>query len=343
MKKFTINIILFLVFTKLTAQQFLITRKANDIFSVEESIKNDFNSVDSVVRGYTSEYISTETLANQIKKDFKTDKDKIRALYTWLCLNISYDMVSFTNGQTAIGFSYSSRAEFNRKMKAINKNIVNNTLRSKKAVCEGYAQTFKEVSEQLEIPCKIIGGYAKGNVSDINNPPSQENHAWNAVKIDEKWYLIDTTWGAGNTNGKKWKAKFDDFYFFTEPNEFILTHCPTESEWAFTETSLTKKEFFNKPIYKKSFFTNPLKLISPKSGVIEVSTNNDITFLIGQIPQDINLFYAFKGDKYSKKIQIDCNNTQCNFAIPYTKNNDTELYIFANQKPILEFKVKKKT
>lgn len=345
MKTLTLYIIFALVFNELSAQQFQVAGQMNNInsrFTSTKNMSNEYDAVDARVKSYGSDYNSTEALAEQILQDFTSKKDRIRALYTWLCLNIRYDMVSYANGQTEIGFSYTSKADFNRKMQAINNSIVNKTLKSRKAVCEGYAQTFKQVSEYLGIPCKLIGGYAKGEVSDINNPPKDENHAWNAVKIDNKWYLIDATWGAGHTNGRRWVAQFDDFYFFTNPDEFSLTHYPTEKEWLLTETSLTKKQFYSKPIYKKSFFLNRLKLISPKSGTIEVSTNDDITFLMGKIPENIHLYYVYRGDKYSKKIDIDCNNTQCNFTIPFAKSRDSELYIFANKRPILEFSVSKK-
>ncbi|MDY7394729.1 transglutaminase domain-containing protein [Aureibaculum sp. 2210JD6-5] len=345
MRHLTIYLLFILCSNLLFGQEFTIAGHLNSERSshnLSEQFNSDFNTVDAKVRDYGANYNSSSQLAEQILKDFDTKKDRIRALYTWLCLNIRYDMASFKSGQTEIGFSYTSKVDFDRKMKAINKSIVNKTLKSKKAICEGYAQTFKEVSEHLGIQCKLIGGYAKGDVTDINNPPAAENHAWNTVKIDKKWYLVDVTWGAGSTNGNRWTAKFDDFYFFTDPEKFALTHYPSEKEWLLTNIDLTKKQFFSLPIFKKSFFTNKLKLISPKSGTIEVSTNNDITFLMGNIPQNINLYYAFKGDKYSQKIQVNCNNEQCTFNIPFTKNSDSELYIFANQKPILEFYVKRK-
>ncbi|MET2986487.1 transglutaminase domain-containing protein [Aureibaculum conchae] len=345
MKTLTVYLLLFLFILEINGQQFEIAGQLNNSRSAFNSAKkagNVYDAVDTKVRSYSSNYKNSEALAERILKDFKTEKERIRALYTWLCLNIRYDMAALNSGQTEIGFSYTSQADFNRKMKAINNSIVNKTLRTKKAVCEGYAQTFKRVSEYLGIPCKLIGGYAKGDISDIDNIPDQENHAWNAVKINKKWYLVDATWGAGYTNGNRWKAEFDDFYFFTNPDEFALTHYPSEKEWLLTNTNLTIKQFYSKPIYKKSFFTNKLNLISPKLGVIRASTNYDITFLMGKIPENINLYYAFKGDKYSQKIELNCNSKQCTFNIPFTKNRDAELYIFANRRPILEFYVKKK-
>ncbi|MBJ2174199.1 hypothetical protein JBL43_08120 [Aureibaculum sp. A20] len=345
MRNITLYLLLFLFINKNYAQQFDIAGQMNNIHSPITSTKtmtHEYDAVDARVRSYSSDYKSSAALAEQILKDFTTKKDRIRALYTWLCITIKYDMTSYAKGQTEIGFSYTSKTDFNRKMKAINNSIVHKTLETKKAICEGYAQTFKEVSEYLGIECKLIGGYAKGDVSDINTIPEAENHAWNAVRIDEKWYLIDATWGAGYTYGNKWFSQFDDFYFFSDPDQFALTHYPSETEWLLTESKLTLKQFYSKPIYKNSFFLNKLKLISPKFGVLEEATKTDIVFLMGHLPENINLFYAFKGDRYSKKIEPDCNSDQCTFNISFTKTSDSELYIFVNQRPILEYFVKLK-
>ena len=342
MRQLAIYLIFFFHFNSLYGQHFNLNGHKNEAYTSINSKHNNFDTVDAKVRSYGSNYNSPKDLAEQILKDFTSEKDRVRALYTWLCLNIRYDMASFNSGQTEIGFSYTSKADYNRKMRAINTNIINKTLRAKKAICEGYAQTFKRVSEYLGIPFKLIGGYAKGDVHDINNPPNEENHAWNAVKINKKWYLVDATWGAGHANGNRWVAEFNDFYFFTNPDDLKLTHYPTENEWFLTENKPSKNEFYQKPIFKKAFFTNAMKLIAPNYGVLEAAMNSDITFLMTTIPENINLYYVFKGDTYSKKIKLDCNTQQCSFNIPFTKNQDSELYIFANKSPILEFYIQKK-
>lgn len=330
---------------KIFAQQFEIADQLNTThhkISFSETLNANYTSVDTKVRDYGAKYNSSNELAEQILKDFTLKKERIRALYTWICLNIHYDMDALTNKQTEISFSYTSKADFNSKIEAVNSNIITTTLQSKKAICEGYALTFKRVSEYLGIPCVLIGGFTKGKASDINNPTLTENHAWNAVKIDKKWYLIDTTWGAGYFNGNRWVSQFDDFYFFTDPKQFALTHYPTEKEWLLREDNLTKKQFYNTPIYKKSFFLNKMKLISPNFGLLKVATGDHISFLINKIPENTHLFYAYEGDKYSKKVELNCNNSQCNFAIPFKKNRDSVLYLFLNQQPILEFFVENK-
>jgi len=300
----------------------------------------NFDNVDSRVNLYPNRYASADQLANQITKDFTKDLDRIRAIYTWLAINVSYDLKTLYNGEAQINFSYSSQEDLQRKLTAINTHIVNKTLRTNKAICEGYAQTFKMVSEQMGIPCKLVGGFSKVDVNDIGINPTVENHAWNAVKVNNKWYLVDATWGAGYTNGDKWVQRFDDFFFLTDPNKFALTHYPSERGWLFTNKSITKEHFFESPIYDKSFFTNNLKLLSPLQGELFVKPNEHITFTMGNIPKDVTLYYIFNGDKFSEKIEPSCINEKCTFEIPFVQNRDTELILFANKRTILQYKIK---
>jgi len=53
-----------------------------------------------------------------------------------------------------------------------------------KAICSGYTTSFQMFMDMLEIPCKSIKA---GDADD-------EEHAWNMVMIDGKWYYVDVTW-----------------------------------------------------------------------------------------------------------------------------------------------------
>lgn len=57
-------------------------------------------------------------------------------------------------------------------------------------VCEGYARAFKVLCDSANIPCVLVDG-------STNNP--SENHMWNYVMIDGKWYAVDATWNDPGT------------------------------------------------------------------------------------------------------------------------------------------------
>ncbi len=56
-------------------------------------------------------------------------------------------------------------------------------LKRKRAICLGYAKTFQLFMNVLDIPCITIHATA-----------TDEEHGWNMVQIDNKWYHVDVTW-----------------------------------------------------------------------------------------------------------------------------------------------------
>lgn len=83
------------------------------------------------------------------------------------------------------------------KGKAIHDYIINrvsydNTLKkasaydamiSKSAVCEGYSMLAYRMFTEAGLKCRIISGTGNGG-----------SHAWNIIKVKDKWYNIDLTW-----------------------------------------------------------------------------------------------------------------------------------------------------
>lgn len=58
-----------------------------------------------------------------------------------------------------------------------------------KAICAGYAMILHEALQYVGIKSKYLEGYPLDGT---------HGHAWNQVKIDGKWYNVDSTWDAGN-------------------------------------------------------------------------------------------------------------------------------------------------
>lgn len=57
-----------------------------------------------------------------------------------------------------------------------------------RAVCEGYAESFKLLCDKYSIPCILVVGYGV-------NGGTGEPHKWNYVQMENgKWYAVDVTW-----------------------------------------------------------------------------------------------------------------------------------------------------
>lgn len=167
---------------------------------------------------------STAAIAAYINANFKTENDKIRAVFYWTTSNITYDVKNM--------FSNNSNQTPQEK--------INIALKTKKGVCIHYAEVFNDISNKIGIKTYIIEGYTKqnGNVATLA-------HAWCAAKIDNKWFVFDPTWGSGSLNNGKFVKKINDFYFKTEPDKIISSHIPFDYLWQFLNYPITNQEFYD--------------------------------------------------------------------------------------------------
>ena len=142
----------------------------------------------------------------------------MRSFYVWIVDNIEYDNAAVEHGAERINHS--------------NQDVLDR----KKAVCQGYSNLFQEMCTYSNIRCEVIIGYSK---TPRDAPPdlSAANHTWNAVFLDEKWYLLDATWGAGNG-----KAQHED-YFLTDPEMFIIDHLPNDPMWQLLKCPISVEVF----------------------------------------------------------------------------------------------------
>ncbi|MFV7234355.1 transglutaminase domain-containing protein [Flavobacterium sp. ZB4R12] len=171
----------------------------------------------------TSSTNSTEAIANYINANFKTDADKIRAVFYWIASNISYDVANMFT----VNFNETPQEQIMK------------TLKTKKGVCIHYAEVFNDISNKIGIQSYIIEGYTKqyGKVANLA-------HAWCAAKIDDKWYLFDPTWGSGYVNNGKFLKKLNENYFKAEPTKLISSHIPFDYLWQFLNYPITNNEFY---------------------------------------------------------------------------------------------------
>jgi transglutaminase/protease-like cytokinesis protein 3 len=101
-----------------------------------------------------------------------TDAEKLKAVHDYIVLNTRYDYENFVK-DTIPEESYREYGVFFKGT----------------AVCDGYARTLKMFLDILGIENYYVDGKAWNFLS-----PDGVGHAWNVVKIDGKYYQVDTTW-----------------------------------------------------------------------------------------------------------------------------------------------------
>jgi len=183
-------------------------------FSILAQVDYNFSTIDRHVKNAPKiENANLTPLYEYFISKSQNELEKTRAIYSWIINNISYDNEAYNNGIRRINHKSSD--------------IINR----KKAVCWGYANLFQEMAEQLGIESIVISGYARTQLSNAFGL-AEVNHAWNAVKIDGNWYLLDATWDS-SLLGKEdeFTLKYQRGYFLTDPKYFLLTHLPANPIW----------------------------------------------------------------------------------------------------------------
>jgi transglutaminase/protease-like cytokinesis protein 3 len=219
----------------------------------------NYAQVDKKVSEYPKSFSNLDKLANQINKDFKKPEEKARAIYAWIAMNVAYDTKGMTSTKS-VSYSYRTQEEKLQKEKKMEEDLANQTLKKKKAVCQGYSTLFKILCEKVGLESEIISGTSKTTFQDIGKAPGRMDHAWNAIKIGGKWKLVDATWGAGylDQSTGKFKKKYSGFYFFTDPDKFALKHYPKDSKWLFTKK--TAKDFASYPLFYRDYFESGMEI-----------------------------------------------------------------------------------
>lgn len=190
----------------------------------------NFVDIDEHVRKTPSEAEKEmSVLANYLTEPALNDFDRARSFYVWLTTNVVYDMKAYRNGR-----------------RRINKNN-EDILKRKRAVCFGYSKFFKALCDEVGLDSQVISGYSKGSLT--STPKLEEpDHAWNAVKLEEKWYLLDVTWGAGVVYQKSdFVHEFSDEYFLTSPKKLIINHLPADPMWQLLPCSISTEDFKDSP------------------------------------------------------------------------------------------------
>lgn len=154
----------------------------------------------------------------------------------------------------------------------------------------------------MNIQCEIIEGY--GRTTNLRIGSGSINHAWNAVRLNDNWYLCDPTWASGyvNRNEDKYFRKFDKYYFLTPPELFVADHYPVNGFWFLMHDKPTLKEFLNAPIKSTGFISNKLNHYSPIEGRAFVKRDSSIrfSFTSNLPPKKVNTVWVSTSKKVNK-------------------------------------------
>ena len=209
--------------------------------TVKPAAKPDYSSIDNAVKNLS---ISTSTSISDAAKQIintsgaTTQKEKVRALFTWMAHNIKYEYYSTDRAK------YTAEGAFEKRS----------------AVCGGFSYLMVDMCKAIGIDAIYVTGCgSKGNFATPEQQKDSSffisNHAWNLIKTDAGDFLLDSTWASNYLDSANTKEIWD-VWFDTDPCYFITSHYPiVEKHYTYTSEEV---QLLTPPITKDEFVTLPL-------------------------------------------------------------------------------------
>ncbi|MEY8850128.1 transglutaminase domain-containing protein [Psychroserpens sp. XS_ASV72] len=309
----------------------------------------DFSKADNIAKIHEGENLKNlPDLVHKLTSNLDTDVERFRAIYIWVCQNVSNDYrLYLKNKRKREKYKDDSLElkDWNDKFKG---RLFNKLRKRKRTICSGYSYIISELSKLANIDCRMINGFGRTSTTAIDDY-SSTNHSWNAVKLNGKWYLCDATWASGIIHPKNYGFKFDynNGLFFTEPEFFAVTHFPVDTKWMLLEADKKPSfpDFINNPILYGSAFKTLESLITPKQMHHEISRNGILNFkyklkqAIDPKTLQLKIYNGFNTETV-KPSQVNLDNSILSFQYKFESKGFFDVHVSINDKFIATYTVK---
>lgn len=152
-----------------------------------------------------------DSILKKIIKPNYSDYDKVKAVHDYIVLNTAYDYENFKK-DTVPEESYMA---YGSLVKGV-------------AVCDGYVRAASLLLDRLGIENIYVTGYVAGDGL----------HSWNMVKLDGKYYHMDTTWDDPVPN----KPGYVGYnYFLVSSKQLAKDHTWDQSKYPVANSTYSKK------------------------------------------------------------------------------------------------------
>ena len=197
-----------------------------------------------------AEFTNIEDLVQYGRKNGLNEAESLRFYFVWIARNIHYD---------ADELKAEKRDAAKQEPEAV--------FRQRKAICRGYADLLTVICQKAGIPCRSVAGYTNSG----EQAGRDDLHAWNAIEVNQNWYLFDVTWASNYLeNGGEIDDRFEG-YFSQTAQHFVRRHFPFDPVWQLSDYVLPKDAFFcgdtEGVTHDKTYFGDYKKIISAETGL----------------------------------------------------------------------------
>lgn len=319
------------------------------LFNQVKAQSSDFSHVDFTRAENRAKRHKGESLKNipllayNLTNELSTDVEKFRAIYYWVCHNISGDpnqhdkvdrkQIKYKND--SLSYVRWSNDYMQTAMKKL--------ILYRRTMCTGYAILIRELCVLSGLECEVIDGYARTVDSNVESL-QHVNHSWNAVNLNGKWYLSDATWSSGYMlNSTHFIRSYNNGYFLTEPSLFAMSHYPIDKKWLLKE-DLISSDFKVTPIvYAETYEHNVLPIL-PETLHIDTETRKEIDFVLRNLNNTVKkavtlVYYSGNREKKIEVFELANNRDKITFKCMFEKPGIYDVHLKLEQDIVASYTI----
>jgi len=162
----------------------------------------------------------------------RDDYHYVKRIHDWIAANVVYDTLLLNRTSGHIGSRYPE--EF----------LVFPD--GPRTTCGGYSRLFVSLAEAGGIEARYIGGLTR---SYISVDGEIGDHAWNAVRINRRWYVVDTTAAAGTPS-----EPYNDSWLLVAPEAMLIRNIADDQTEQLISDPIVRDLFDGMPRVHPRFF-----------------------------------------------------------------------------------------
>ncbi len=243
----------------------LISFQIVTLLSFAQYSTKDYTAVDAhAIKVGKLDSLNMGSIAAVLTKPFPEKVDKVRAIYTWIAYNISYDLKAAQNNDPE-------------------KSKTADVLKFRKGIGLGFSKLLQDMCSVVGIRCLVADGYVRRNFDDLEDGVKEINHSWAVVQLGQSpdtWYYVDAALASGKWDNdfKVFTKQYSDKYFFTDKPLFNKQHFPDNIAWLLGTGAKTLDEFNKQPWLRTAGIEYGLKSSVPALARFKAKSNEFVSF-----------------------------------------------------------------
>jgi len=234
--------------------------------------------------------ISSVTLAqNYICRPYRSDVQRLRAIFTWVSERISWED------------DFEGHIDTQR------------VIQTKRGCSEEIALLVYEMCTAVGVETEVVRGHLKepGEILSRHNPSeiARPNHWWNAVIVDGEWRIMDCSLaGPTNPNRKIYSEVgnqiADVWWFLARPMEICYTHLPEHLEQQHMVPAIPQHVLMALPVAGSSYFKYGLQMWDYDTSLLHLE-GLETAHIYFTVPEDVECVAEVEARSFARNSDGD--------------------------------------